>query len=90
MRVIASVVPHGARRWARQGGGPAADREGSAPAWVSERRRCTPLRSSGASKVSIQDTTSPVSDASRGVLLLFHVLSTTRVTVPVLYLDLGV
>ena len=34
MRVIASVVPHGARRWARQGGGPAADREGSAPAWV--------------------------------------------------------
>ena len=69
MRVIASVVPHGARRWARQGGGPAADREGSAPAWVSERRRCTPLRSSGASKVSIQDTTSPVSDASRGVLL---------------------
>ena len=34
-----------------------------------------PLRSSGAPKVSIQDTTSPVSDVSRGVLLLFRVLS---------------
>ena len=54
------------------------EQPGSKPARVGFRTpSLSPLWSSGAPKVSIEDTTCPVSDVSRDVLLLFRVLSTT-------------